>query len=95
MVHAALKWFHSFVPIKGPIPLDDACAKNVIEWAKRTKGNLIVKKGPISTELIKKIIEKFAAERASLKDLRIAALSTLGFAGSSVSVSLVICYVST
>ena len=35
MVHAALKWFHSFVPINGPNPLDGACAKNVIESAKR------------------------------------------------------------
>ena len=61
MVHAALKWFHSFVPINGPNPLDDACAKNVIESAKRAKGNPIVKE-PISTDLIKKIIDKFAAE---------------------------------
>lgn len=81
MVHAALKWFHSFVPINGPNPLDDACAKNVIESAKRRKGNPILKKEPISTELIKKIIDKFASEGASLKDLRIAALCTLGFAG--------------
>ena len=33
------------------------------------------------TEIIKKIMDKFAAEGASLKDLRIAALCTLGFAG--------------
>ena len=95
MVHAALKWFHSFVPINGPNALDDVCAKNVIESAKRAKGNLIVKKEPISTDLIKKIIDKFAAEGASLKDLRIAALCTLGFAGFFRLVSLVIFYVST
>ena len=65
MVHADLKWFHSFVPINGPDPLDDACAKNVIESAKRAKGNPIVKKEPTSTDLIKKIIDKFAAEGAS------------------------------
>ena len=40
-----------------------------------------MKKEPIGTELIKKIIDKFAAEGASLKDLRIAALCTLGFEG--------------
>ena len=74
-------WFHSFVPINGPNPLDGAGAKNVIESAKRAKGNPIVKKEPVSTDLIKKIIDKFAAEGASLKDLRIAALCTLGFAG--------------
>ena len=74
-------WFHSFVPINGPNPLDGARAKNVIESAKRAKGNPIVKKEPISTDVIKKIIDNFAAERASLKDLRIAALCTLCFAG--------------
>ena len=81
MVHAALKWFPSFVPINGPNPLDDACAKNVIESAKRAKGNPIVNKEPNSTELVKKIIDKFAAEGASMKDLIIAALCTLVFAG--------------
>ena len=81
MMHAALKWFHSFVPINGPNPLNDACAKNVIESAKRAKGNPIVKKEPISTDLIKKIIDKFAAKGASLKNMRIDALCTLGFAG--------------
>ena len=40
-----------------------------------------MKKEPISTDLIKKIIDKFAADGASLKDLKIAALCTLGFAG--------------
>ena len=74
MVHAALKWFHSFFPIYDPNPLNDACAKNVIQSAKRTKGNPIGKKEPIRTEIIKKIIDKFAAEGASLKDLTIAAL---------------------
>ena len=45
------------------------------------KANPILKKEPIGTELIKKIIDKFASEGASLKDLRIAALCTLGLAG--------------
>ena len=95
MVHAALKWFHSFVPKNGANPLDGACAKSVIESAKKAKGNPIVKKEPISMDLIKKIIDKLAAERASLKDLRIAALCTLGFSGFSVLVSLVIFYITT
>ena len=81
MVHAALTWFHLFVPINGPSPLDGACTKIVIESAKRAKGNPIVRKEPISTDLIKKVIDKFVAKGASLKNLRIAALCTLGFAG--------------
>ena len=78
MVHATLKWFHLFVPTNSPNPLDDTCAKNVIESAKRAK----------DTDLIKKIIDKFVAEGASLKDLRIAALCTLGFADCPLKVLL-------
>ena len=88
MAHATLKWFHLFVPINSPNPLDDTCAKNVKESAKRAKGNPVVKKEPISTDLIKKIIDKFLAEGASLKDLRIAALCTLGFADCPLKVLL-------
>ena len=29
LVHAALKWFHSFAPDDGPNPLDNACCKNL------------------------------------------------------------------
>ena len=76
MVHAAPKWFQSFIPIYAPNPLDGACAKSIIQSAKRTKGNPIVKKEPTSTEIIKKIIDKFAAEGASLKNLRIVAMCT-------------------
>ena len=57
MVHAALKWFHSFVPINRPNPLDDAYAMNAIKSAKRARGNPILKKEPISTDLIEKIID--------------------------------------
>ena len=60
MVHAALKWFHLFASINGPNALDDGCAKNVMQSAKRTRGNPILKE-PISTDLTKKIIDKFAA----------------------------------
>ena len=34
LVHAALKWFHSFVPDDGPNPLDNACCNNLIECPK-------------------------------------------------------------
>ena len=68
------------VPINRPNLLDGACAKNIIESAKRAKDDPIVKKEPIRTDLIKKIIAKFAAGEASLMNLRIAALCTLGFA---------------
>ena len=78
LVHAALKWFHSFVPDDGPNPLDNACCKNLIECAKRTRSNPVDKKKPA---IIKSIIDRYDAEEASLKDLRITAISSLGFAG--------------
>ena len=79
MEQVALKCFHSFVPLSGPNPLDDACGKNDDQSAKRRKPTS--NKEPISTALIKKIIDKFGSEGASLKDLRIAAFCTSGFAG--------------
>ena len=78
LVHAALKWFHSFVPDDGPNPLDNACCKNLIECAKRTRSNPVDKKKPA---IIRSIIDRHDAEEASLKDLRITAISSLGFAG--------------
>lgn len=81
LVHAALKWLHSFVPDDGPNPLDNACCKNLIECAKRTRSHPVTKKKPVCAEVIRSIIDRYGAEGASLKDLRIAAISTLGFAG--------------
>ena len=82
LVHAALKWFHSFVPDDGPNPLNNACCKNLIECAKRTRSNPVHKKKPLDPAIIKSITsDRHGAEEASLKDLRIAAISSLGFAG--------------
>ena len=81
LVHAALKWFHSFVPDDGPNPLDNACCKNLIECAKRTRGNLVNKKKPVDPTIIRSIIGRHGTEEASLKDLRIAAIRFFCFAG--------------
>ena len=78
LVHAALKWFHSFVPDDGPNPLDNACCKNLIECAKRTRSNPVNKKKPVDPAIIRSIIDRHGAEETSLKDLRIAAISSLG-----------------
>ena len=81
LVHAALKWFHSFVPDDGPNPLDNACCKNLIECAKRTRSNPVYKKKPVDPTIIRSIIDRHGSEEASVKDLRIAAICSLGFAG--------------
>ena len=44
LVHAALKWFHSFVSDDVPNPLDNASCKNLIESAQRTRSNLVNEK---------------------------------------------------
>ena len=81
LVHAALKWLHSFTPDDGPNPLDNACCRSMIECAKRTRSLPVSKKKPVDADVVKSIVDRFGAEGASLKDLRIAALTSLGFAG--------------
>ena len=81
LFHAVLIWFHSFVPDDGPNPLDNACCKNLIECAKRTRGNPVNKKKPVNPAVIRSIIYSHGTEEASVKDLRIAVISSLGFAG--------------
>ena len=53
----------------------------MIECTKRTRSNPVNKKKPVDAAIIRSIIERHGAEEASLKDLHIAAISSLGFAG--------------
>ncbi|XP_078353692.1 uncharacterized protein LOC144638335 [Oculina patagonica] len=71
--HAALKWFHSFVPSLDRNPLDSEFCKNIIVSAKRTKCKPVMKKKPFSSQIIKAILDAHSKEDASLKDLRVAA----------------------
>ena len=68
------------VPDDGPNPLDNACYKNLIECAKRTRGNPVYKKKPVDPTIIRSIIDRHGTKEASLTDLRIVAISFLGFA---------------
>ena len=76
LVHSALKWLHSFTPNDGPNPLDDACCRSMIECAKRTRSLPVGKKKPVDVDIVKSIVDRFGAEGASLKDLRIATLTS-------------------
>jgi len=49
--HAALKWFHSFVPSLDRNPLDSEFCKNIIESAKRIKSKPVAKKKPFSSQM--------------------------------------------
>ncbi|CAH3132229.1 unnamed protein product, partial [Pocillopora meandrina] len=65
LTHAALKWLHSFVPSLDCNPLDSDFCRNIIESAKRQRN----------------ILDVHNKEESNLKDLRIAALCSLAFAG--------------
>ena len=71
LTHAALKWFHSFIPGIINNPLDAEICHKSLEAAKRSKP-AVAKKEPISADIIKKIIDKYAGPSANLKDLRLA-----------------------
>ena len=73
MAHAALKWFHSFGLSNGANPLDSSICHNLLEAARRNKP-VTVKKAPISAEIIKDIIDKFAGSSANFKDIRVACM---------------------
>ena len=81
LAHAALKWFHSFVPSLDRNPLDSDFCGNIIESAKRRKLQPVRKKKPFTTEIFKGILNVYSKEGANFKDLRIAALCSLAFAG--------------
>ena len=81
LAHAALKWLHSFVPSLDSNPLDSEFCRNIIESAKRQKSQPIMKKKPITTDIIRSILDIHNKKDANLKNLRIAALCSLAFAG--------------
>lgn len=62
-------------------PLDSEFCKNIIESAKRIKSKPVAKKKPFSSQIIKDILDAYNKEGSNLKDIRIAALCSLAFAG--------------
>ena len=80
MAHAALKWFHTLLPVSTLNPLDSAPCQQLLKAAKRSKPP-IHKKEPVTPDMIKEIIDKHGSGSASLKDLRVAAICCIGFAG--------------
>ncbi|CAH3122117.1 unnamed protein product, partial [Porites lobata] len=66
-------------------PLDSEFCRNIIESAKRQKSQPVMKKKPITTDIIRSILDIHNKKEANLKNLRIAAdifrdtLSQLGY----------------
>jgi hypothetical protein len=79
LIHSALKWYHSFLPFVHQNPFDSKILSNFLESEKRYKPT-INRKVPVSPDTIKAIVNKYATSAASLQDLRLACLCTLGFA---------------
>ena len=80
MAYSALKWIHGLLPIPHN-PLDVGLCQKFVDTERRRRKTPILKKQPTSLELIKKIADKFANESATLKDLRLATISVISFAG--------------
>ena len=74
VAHAPLKWLHAFVPYHIHNPMDAPIVRNILEASKRDKAKPVTKKLPLSSTIVKKIIEKHASRNADLKNLRIAQL---------------------
>jgi hypothetical protein len=79
--HAALKWLHSFFPVFSPNPLDSSLCRALLEGIRRARTTPIQKKVPLSPEALRKILDKYAAPEANLKDLRLACICAIGFSG--------------
>ena len=80
LAYAALKWLHELLPVSTLNLLDSAPGQQLLEAAKRSKLP-IHKKKPITPDMIKEIIDKHGSSSASLKDLHLAAICSIGFAG--------------
>ena len=80
LTQATLKWLHSFVLSLDCNPLDSDFCRN-IKSAKRQRSQPIIIKKLVTTEIIRNILDVHNKEDSNLKDLRIAALCSLAFAG--------------
>ena len=61
--------------------MDSDFCRNIVESSKRQKSEPVMKKKPITTDIIRSILDIHNKKDANLKNLRIAALCSLAFAG--------------
>ena len=76
--HATLKWLHSFTSINVHNPFDHPICRNLLETIKRSHSSPI-KKLPVSPRIIQKIVDKYGQKDASLADLRLACICSIGY----------------
>ena len=76
---AALKWLHSLVNTK-PNPLDSPVVQQILNAQKRKLHKSPHQKEPISLDLVKLIVDKYATPDSSLMQMRTACYISLKFA---------------
>ena len=75
----AISWAHKLASLMDPCK--SQFLKSVREGAHKKIGHITVKKEPISAEILIKIVDKYGQNSSNLKDLRIACMCLLSYAG--------------
>lgn len=74
-----IRWAHDLFGLSNPC--DSNLVKGILESAKRSLSRPIVKKEPVTPDMVFSICQKFASANANLSDLRTAAICVTAFAG--------------
>lgn len=75
----SVRWAHNIYDLRNPC--DSECVSLVLESAKRILSKPVVKKEPVTPEMLSLICNVYAFEGANLSQLRIAAICVTAFAG--------------
>ncbi|XP_052061441.1 uncharacterized protein LOC127701553 isoform X1 [Mytilus californianus] len=75
----AIKWAHKLAGVADPS--ENNLVASVLEGAHRKIGHSVVKKEPITPHILKNIVCKYANNTCNLKDVRIACMCLLAYAG--------------
>ncbi|CAB4006180.1 Integrase recombinase xerD-like [Paramuricea clavata] len=77
--HYGIKWVHEISGFKDPC--DSAIVRAIVAAAKRLLSVPVKKKEPVTPEIMLSLFGRFGGTNASLSDLRVLMLCTLGYAG--------------
>ena len=67
-----IRWAHDLYGLSNPC--DSSLVKGILDSAKRNFSTPVVKKEPVTPDMILVYVQKFASENANLSDLRTAAI---------------------
>ena len=77
--HYGIKWVHAISGFKDPC--DSAIVRAIVAAAKRLLSVPVKKKEPVTPEIMLSLFGRFGGTNATLSDLRLLMLCTLGYAG--------------